>query len=679
MRILMLCDSMRKGGAETHVLTLCEELIKRGNEVTLLSGGGSLVASLTSCGARHISLPLGSHSPLDMHKCRKRISRLLREGRFDIVHSHSRLASTLVSGIAKRRGLPLITTVHARFSLTPLRRRLSSWGDLSVAVSQDLKQYLIDSYGITPENVSVIHNGVDGKRFFPQKREGLLTIGFLSRLDSDSSLGAELLCIIAPKLCEERKGMRIIIGGGGDELANIKDLARAANAAIGEECVVCVGEVEDTPAFFNSCDIFVGVSRAAIEATLCSAAVVICGNEGFGEILDEENYLEARFSNFCARGFAAATRESLLKTLTRLMGEGRENLFHRGEKLRELSLRYCSVERAAIETEQIYNRALLYSSKHGGSLLCGYYGFGNMGDDILLRAAAERARVELSDGRVRALSNGGRRDSRRFGIACTCRHFPLSVLFEIVRCRRLIFGGGTLLQSETSRRSFIYYASLLLISRLFGKECILWGNGIGEVHGRFEKRMLRAALRGCSYVGLRDMRSLAIARHILRDSGQEDTAVLEGDLAESAESLYSSGERAEHLLRRIFGKKRAEIVAVIPRGKRSADELLLFSKILAKEKARGRDILIIVMNSTEDGKVCEELAHSLGGKLIFGICFGDTVEILRKCKRVYSMRLHGLVAAHLAGIELYGMGEDEKIKRYCAERGGSYICEQENQ
>jgi polysaccharide pyruvyl transferase CsaB len=538
---------------------------------------------------------------------------------------------------------------------------------------------LIDNYDVSPENVTVIHNGVDGSRFSPRTREGALTVGFLSRLDGDSSLGARLLCEIAPRLCERSRGIRIIIGGGGEELESIKGLAREANEIIGEECIACVGEVADTSAFLGACDIFVGVSRAAIEASLCSAAVVLCGNEGFGGVLDGENFLSARLSNFCARGDGVADGEKLLAALAALVAEGREALRARGEMLRALSLRYCSAERAAEDTEAIYRRACRYSGKREGSLLCGYYGFGNMGDDILLRAAAERARAEFSDGRVRALTNGGRRDSRRFGLACTCRHFPISVILEIARCRRLIFGGGTLLQSETSRRSFVYYASLLLLARLFHKDCILWGNGIGAVRGRFEKRLIGAALGCCSYIGLRDMRSLAIARHMLSKQGREGMAVLEGDLAERAESLYSDSERAEVLLSGLFGEDRREIVAAIPRGKRSEDELLRFSKILAREKARGREILMIVMNATEDGKVCEALARSLGGRLIFGICFGDTVELLRKCKRVYSMRLHGLVAAHLAGIELYGIGEDEKIKRYCAERGGTYLYKQENQ
>ena len=253
------------------------------------------------------------------------------------------------------------------------------------------------------------------------------------------------------------------------------------------------------------------------------------------------------------------------------------------------------------------------------------------------------------------------------------------MIFEIARCRRLIFGGGTLLQSETSRRSFVYYASLLMIARLFHKDCILWGNGIGGVQGNFEKRLLALALGGCRYIGLRDMRSLAIARHILKDSAKESAVALEADLAESAESLYSSGERAVHLLRGLFGERMGEIVAAMPRARSSEEDILHLSKMLASEKRRGAEILFIVMNSREDRRICEELARSLGGKTLHGICFGDAVEVLRKCKRAYSMRLHGLVAAHLAGVEFFGFGEDEKIKRYCAERGGAYLSAEEKE
>ena len=40
MKILMVTMSMNIGGAETHILELCRELISRGESVTLASFGG---------------------------------------------------------------------------------------------------------------------------------------------------------------------------------------------------------------------------------------------------------------------------------------------------------------------------------------------------------------------------------------------------------------------------------------------------------------------------------------------------------------------------------------------------------------------------------------------------------------------------------------------------------------
>lgn len=671
----MLCDSMRIGGAQTHVLTLCEGLVKRGARVTLASGGGELAQRARALGVEHITLPLGSRALFDMLLCRRRLRKLLKSGDFELVHSHSRLASTLVSDLARRRRLPLVTTVHARFSSAPLRRRLSRWGDLSVAVSQDLKQYLIEVHGIAPENIKVVHNGVDGARFCPRRRQGALCVGFLSRLDGDSSLGAELLCRLALELCRRTGELSILIGGGGEERERIGRLAAKANALIGRECVVCCGDVDDAREFLNRCDILVGVSRVAIEASLCASAVLLCGNEGFFGTLSPENFSAALKSNFCARGCERASESLLLSSLEALIREGREGLFRRGESLRKLALSYCSAEKMVSATEEVYRRAMELHGRSRGSLLCGYYGFGNMGDDILLRASVERARREFPDG-VCALTYGGRRDSVRFGVRCITRASPVSVPLALVRCRRLIFGGGTLLQGETSRRSLVYYSSLLIVARLLGKDCLLWGNGIGRVEGRLSSRLLGAALRSCRYLGLRDMRSYAIGRHTLRQGGAEIR--LEGDLGENTAELYSDGERADLLLSRAFGAIPDTITAVMPRGRCSADELLVLSKALSRESERGSALLFVVMNSNEDGRLCFELAGTLGGRVISGACFGDLVEILRHCRRAYSMRLHGLVAARLAGIEAVGVGDEQKLRSYCAERGFALLLREEN-
>ncbi len=669
MKILMLTESMERGGAETHVLTLASELTLMGHAVCVASGGGVLVPALLERGVSHVNLPLGSHSPKDVLKCRRVLRMMLKRGCFDIVHSHSRLASVIVSGLAKKYGAGFVCTVHARFRVTSLRRRFSKWGRYTVAVSEDLKQYLIEEYGKAPENITVIANGVDQELFFPVEREsdGKMRIAFLSRLDSDCSLGARLLCEIAPRLCRLRADIEIIIGGAGRELSSICELARNAECELGYSCIKCVGEVTDVPRFMRSCDIFVGVSRAAIEAGLCGRSVVLCGNEGFFGEICEDNFEDALATNFCARGEKEGVADDLYLSLKLLLAESKKERRARASRLRELFLLNCSAHACAEQAVEVYLRASKKKEQGArGTLLCGYYGFGNMGDDILLRSAIERARCEYPDGGLCALTLGGRRDSDWFGVPCARRSSPIAILREIARCRRLIFGGGTLLQCDTSLRSMIYYAALLVTAKIMRRECILWGNGLGRADGWLARRILRMALACCDMIEVRDACSYALAKHL----APRARVVQNKDLAERKVCVYSSPRRAEYLLRRVLGHRQNRFIVAIPRARRQGKEIADLLVELARKRAEGYSILMIPMCEREDGVICKEMCAALGARMLSGLCFDDLVMIARRSEAVYSMRYHGLVAARLAGVSFVGIGDDDKISRYCSENGG---------
>lgn len=668
MKILMLCDGMERGGAETHILTLSALLVARGHTVCVVSGGGALVPELVERGVSHRTLPLASHSPLRMLYCRAKIAKMLGRERYDILHSHSRLASFISHSLARKYGAVFVTTAHARFCLSPLRRRLSRWGGSIIAVSEDIKQYLTESYALPPENITVIPNGVDGERFYPAEHAssaaGEIKIAFLSRMDSDCSRGAYLLCEVASSLCARFPQIKIVLGGGGEEFENISARAEKVNRELSQSCIECVGEVSNTADFFRSADLFVGVSRAAIEAALCGLPVILCGDEGFGGRLGEKNFLHAIASNFCARGERVADAEELLCELIALISENRDERRESAERIRGLLLSYCSAKRNAELTEKVYFDSLKKKAgRGGGTLLCGYYGFGNMGDDVLLRAAAERARRQYRGEPIFAMTARGKRDSERFGVNCVRRSSPIAVAVGLARCKRLVFGGGTLLQNGTSRRSLLYYCALIQIAHAMKKECILWGNGIGCIEGRFWRATVRRALLRCSYVGMRDMRSYAIAKHTVGN----ERAFLERDLAEQKAQIGVSGVREEFLLRRIFGCSDPRFIIVAPRRKlvgECSDELLREISLIGE-----CEILAVAMNAIEDGEACAELARELGARRVSGICFDDLVCLAKRSERVYSMRYHGLVAAHLAGGEAVGVGDDEKISTFCAERG----------
>ncbi len=669
MKILMLTEAMGRGGAETHVLTLASQLVRSGHTVCVASGGGVLADALGASGVSHVDLPLGSHSPFDILKCRCALRRILRHGSFDIVHSHSRLASVIVSGLAKKYGVSLVCTVHARFRITRLRRRIAKWGRYTIAVSEDLKQYLVEEYAKAPENITVIPNGVDQELFFPvdKKSDGKVRIAFLSRLDLDSALGAHLLCEIAPRLCCLRSDIEIIIGGAGSELSSIREHAHGAEREVGYAFIRCVGEVADVPQFMRSCDIFVGASRAAIEAGLCGISVVLCGNEGFFGEIRVENFEDALATNFCARGEKDSSADGLYLSIAALISEPDNERRARAAEVRELFLANCSARVCVEQTTEVYMRSLRKREQRmRGILLCGYYGFGNMGDDILLRSSIERARSKYPGMSVRALTRGGRRDSDRFYIPCARRLSPVAVLWEISRCRRIIFGGGTLLQCDTSLRSMIYYAALLILAKIMGRECILWGNGLGRADGWLSQKILRSALACCNTIEARDVCSYALAKRL----ACRTRVVLDRDLAERKACVYSSTRRAEYLLRRAFGENFDKFIVVIPRARHSNNDIATLSAELSRKRAEGFSVLMISMCEREDAALCNAMCSALGAATVRGICFDDLVMIARHSACVYSMRYHGLVAARLAGVPFIGIGDDDKIIRYCSENGG---------
>ncbi len=54
-------------------------------------------------------------------------------------------------------------------------------------------------------------------------------------------------------------------------------------------------------------DVFVNVSRSALEAMASEKPVILAGNEGYIGLLSSENMEAARESNFCCRGFSLST------------------------------------------------------------------------------------------------------------------------------------------------------------------------------------------------------------------------------------------------------------------------------------------------------------------------------------------------------------------------------------
>ena len=136
-------------------------------------------------------------------------------------------------------------------------------------------------------------------------------------------------------------------------------------------------------------------------------------------------------------------------------------------------------------------------------LLLGYYGFGNLGDELLCEASLRLlASCGVPKERVALLSAAPRESEERYGV----RTFNRWSLREIGRAcaasRSLLLGGGGLFQDSTSARSCVYYYAAVRIARLLGLRVWAEGQSVGPLRRGLSRALTRGAFGSCVHTGV---------------------------------------------------------------------------------------------------------------------------------------------------------------------------------
>ena len=678
MKILLLTDRMTAGGAETHIALLAKGLLEMGEEVALLSAGGALADRLEHEGVPQYRMPLSTHHPIRLLILRHRIRRLIRREGFDILHAHARIPAFLIRGCEKW-GAHAVVSVHACFRTNFLLSRLCYWGEATVAVSEDLRAYVTQHYPIPARRVHVIPNGIDCQHFSPVTSEPQARaprILFVSRLDRDCSLGAELLCRIAPTLCLRYPGVRITVAGGGNALPRIRMLAEEVNVQLSRDAVTLTGWVEDMPTLLREHDIFVGVSRAAMEACATGLPVILCGNEGYFGVLSKQRAHDAALTNFCGRGCPLPDEERLRSDLSSLLESPAERI-RLGMECRALIREEFGAFGMCQKTQALY-RNLLPSHKHFTLTVGCYFGCGNPGDDAILLGLVSQLQKRAPDVRIIALTGSPRQAQSSFGIECINRKNPFSILFALLCSDAFLFGGGSLLQNITSNRSLRYYLHLLDLSVHLKLPVLFAGAGIGPLIGKSACIRVRNALNRCRYISLRDPDSarllLALGVEAARLHESADPAFLlplppvgrAGYLLQSAR--FPAGKRPICIVlhgRILYSKK---------------DNDLLYHTLSAAVRmlcTRHRLFpLFLIFDPHQDALATHRMQHMLGGCAVSLREPSDASALLSVCEVLISMRLHAMILACAVGTPSVGIPadpRDEKIASFAKASGAEHI------
>lgn len=367
-RILMSLMKLDIGGAETHVLELAKELKKRGAEVIITSNGGAYEKELAESGIKHYKVPLQNKNPLNVIKAFKTLKKIIIDEKIELVHSHARIPSFILGKLQKKMGFPFVTSAHGVFTTKYGLKYITDWGQATVAVSEDIKKYLIDNYHLPEEKIVVTINGINLKEFSPKRDKeparaelGLtkedFVIAFVSRLDTDCTSAAREIISKMPKLLKEIPNLKFLIVGGGSDLENIRALVKPINEKYGEKIILAGGRT-DMANVIAPINLFVGVSRAALEAMAAEKPVILAGDQGYIGLFNKDTEKAAFDTNFCGRGCGRINETNLYSDILKFYNLPEEKKEELAEYGREIVLKHYSVEKMADDTVKAYEMVL---------------------------------------------------------------------------------------------------------------------------------------------------------------------------------------------------------------------------------------------------------------------------------------------------------------------------------
>jgi glycosyltransferase involved in cell wall biosynthesis len=160
MKILHVITALAEGGAG-HQLRLLVRRLPHDNEVVTLSPPGTVAAAIRADGTVvHEVTTTGDLDPAAVGRLR----RLIRHGRFDVVHTHRYRAGVQGRFAARLAGVPRVVATEHRASSGALYLAAERCGRLTIAVSTPVAEALTGA-GVRPERITVIPKAIDAAEF----------------------------------------------------------------------------------------------------------------------------------------------------------------------------------------------------------------------------------------------------------------------------------------------------------------------------------------------------------------------------------------------------------------------------------------------------------------------------------------------------------------------------------
>lgn len=235
-----------------------------------------------------------------------RAGSIARKNKHSVIHAHDWL--TYPAGIEAKKvsGKPLVAHIHAtefdrsgdniNKEIFNIELKGFNEADAIVAVSEHTKRKVVSKYGIAPEKIKVVHNGIEFKNNFSSvesnlnnlKKCGNAIVLFVGRITMQK--GPDYFVAMAEKVLAHAPKTFFVVSGSGDMEGEM--IRMVANRGLSSKFIFCgFLRGEELNQVYKAADIFVMPSVSEpfglvpLEAMISEVPVLVSKESGVSEVI----------------------------------------------------------------------------------------------------------------------------------------------------------------------------------------------------------------------------------------------------------------------------------------------------------------------------------------------------------------------------------------------------------
>jgi polysaccharide pyruvyl transferase CsaB len=324
-------------------------------------------------------------------------------------------------------------------------------------------------------------------------------------------------------------------------------------------------------------------------------------------------------------------------------------------------------------------------------LIHGYYGFKNLGDELILKKIIEDIELLVPDTEIVVLSGDPPYTQNTHGIEAIDRFNINDVIDAVRRCDVIILGGGGLFNDQwplvikdifsSFGIGIAYYAVPPLIAKILGKPVFYWAHGLGPFYTDEAVKLTKWAYSLADFVTLRDEHSHDLLKTM--EFPEEKLQVDIDPVYKLDVSQYINEDRINQL--EIPDNRLVLGVNLRPWKDRDQEIIEQLGRSLTEMYIRDKNILFFLIPFDFSSNIVSDfrILKKLHGRLPDGSFMtideekaepGTLLSAVSRAHAVIGMRLHFLMSALKLGKPAIALNYDSKVEEMYKILGLNEFC-----